>query len=129
MVVAIDLLMLSARTAGAGGVWLGVAHAYAPLLVFLAAVLPAGLASLNGIAFQSECLRIAERSAVMAEVLGECRDECERLEAEMTRARASGADPGAWTLEAIELGERCAQLTCDDVAEWSVLYSRDLLDV
>jgi len=38
------------------------------------------------------------------------------------------ADPGGWTLEALDLGEVCAQMLSDEVAEWSVLYSRDLLE-
>ncbi|MDA0659935.1 MAG: hypothetical protein O3C60_13995 [Planctomycetota bacterium] len=44
-------------------------HAYTPWLVFLAAVLPAMVASLNGIRFQSECERLANRSAVMVRML------------------------------------------------------------
>jgi hypothetical protein len=107
-------------------------HSYTPALIFLAAVLPAAVASLNSIRFQSECLRIAERSAVMVEMLEGWRAECDVLRTRMRTAREEQGgrtgDPGAWTLEAVELGESCAQMTSDEVAEWSVLYSRDLLE-
>ncbi len=108
-------------------------HSYTPALVFLAAVLPAAVASLNSIRFQSECLRIAERSAVMVEMLewvaGGVRGAA-HTHADVARGSraAPNDDPGAWTLEAVELGESCAQMTSDEVAEWSVLYSRDLLE-
>ncbi len=45
-------------------------HGVAPYMVFMATVLPAVVASLNGINFQSECCRLAERSAVMRVILG-----------------------------------------------------------
>ncbi|MGH7633910.1 MAG: hypothetical protein ACRENC_09290, partial [Gemmatimonadaceae bacterium] len=112
--------------------WVETGHSYGPALVFLAAVLPAAVASLNSIRFQSECLRIAERSAVMVEMLDGWRAECDVLRTRMRGSRehpeGRGRDPGAWTLEAVELGEACAQMTSDEVAEWSVLYSRDLLE-
>lgn len=45
--------------------WNGVLHFVFPGLIFLAAVLPAAVAAFNGIRFQSECQRLAERSSVM----------------------------------------------------------------
>jgi hypothetical protein len=99
------------------------------VLIFFAAVLPAVVASLNGIRFQSECLRIAERSAVMVKVLEGYRGECDRLEAKLVTVRADpNSDPGGWTLDVLDVAESCAQVTADEVAEWSVLYSRALLE-
>jgi len=132
IIVSIDVAVILARLTGLRNEWVEAGHAYAPALVFLAAVLPAAVASLNSIRFQSECLRIAERSAVMVEMLEGWRAECEVLRARMRTSRdeqdGRTHDPGAWTLEAVELGESCAQMTGDEVAEWSVLYSRDLLE-
>jgi hypothetical protein len=130
IIVSLDVLLIVARLTGLRSEWVEAGHTYGPALVFLAAVLPAVVASLNSIRFQSECLRIAERSAVMVELLEGCRAECEVLRTRMQGARANGGthDPGGWTLEALELGEVCAQMISDEVAEWSVLYSRDLLE-
>lgn len=130
IIVFLDLLLILARLLGVRGGLVEAGHSYGPVLVFFAAVLPAAVASLNSIRFQSECLRIAERSAVMVGMLEGCRAECEVLQARMRAAHAnSGAgDPGGWTLEAFDLGEVCAQMLSDEVAEWSVLYSRDLLE-
>lgn len=44
-------------------------HPVTLLLMFCAALLPAVVASLNGVRFQSECQRLAERSAVMRTIL------------------------------------------------------------
>jgi hypothetical protein len=130
IIVSMDLALILARLTGLRSGWVEAGHSYGPALVFLAAVLPAAVASLNSIRFQSECLRIAERSAVMVEMLDGWRAECDVLRTRMRGAREHGGDrdPGAWTLEAVELGEACAQMTSDEVAEWSVLYSRDLLE-
>ena len=130
IIVFLDLLLILARLLGWRSAWVEAGHSYGPVLVFFAAVLPAVVASLNSIRFQSECLRIAERSAVMVEMLEGCRAECGVLQARMRAARAQDGldDPGAWTLEALDVGEVCAQMLSDEVAEWSVLYSRDLLE-
>ncbi|HEV2181883.1 MAG TPA: hypothetical protein VGR59_16255 [Gemmatimonadaceae bacterium] len=130
IIVFLDLLLILARLLGFRSVWVEAGHSYGPVLVFFAAVLPAVVASLNSIRFQSECLRIAERSAVMVEMLEGCRAECEVLRARMRTARTDDGtgDRGGWTLEALDLGEVCAQMLSDEVAEWSVLYSRDLLE-
>ncbi len=130
IIVFLDLLLILTRLLGLRSAWVEAGHSYGPVLVFFAAVLPAVVASLNSIRFQSECLRIAERSAVMVEMLEGCRAECGVLQARMRAGRANdGADdPGGWTLEALDLGEACAQMLSDEVAEWSVLYSRDLLE-
>lgn len=127
-IVAVDLAILSAVVAGADVPWIRIAHEYSPMLVFFAAVLPAIVAALNSIGFQSECLRIAERSATMVRILERRRDTCEQLESRIRKARTDPADPGAWTLETLEFAESCAQIVTDEVAEWSVLYSRELLE-
>lgn len=49
--------------------WLPFAKTATPWLIFFSALLPAVVAALGGIRFQSECQRLAERSAVMRVLL------------------------------------------------------------
>ena len=128
VVVMLDLLILAAMGMGIHHRVIEVAHENSPWLIFLAAVLPAVVASLNSISFQSECLRIAERSEMTAKVLRERQTECLGLIAKLDSAAHDPDDLGSASLEAIELAESCAQIATDEVAEWSVLYSKELLE-
>lgn len=152
-------------------------HEFTPWLVFMAAVLPAAVGSLNGIRFQSECQRLAERSAVMRAILGgrtprAARQEPEgffqklrralwtrpsafvrsllpflfdakaalprdpagsklaaadRLMNRITRHAASAAtDPGSWAPEVLRYAESVADTFVQEVAEWSVLYAKEV---
>ncbi len=116
-------------------------HAASPWLLFLAALLPAAVAALNGLRFQSECRRLAERSATLRVILGgrpaapanprqitggrgrQAMDLGQRIAA----AHADPAtDPGAWSLDTLLLAERIAEDCTREVAEWSVLYAKEL---
>jgi len=113
-------------------------HGITPWLVFLAAVLPAVVAGLNGVRFQSECQRLAERSAVMRVIMGgrSARPAdgidggrfaaAERLLARMER----NADntPGSWSLDALRFTEKIANDFVQEVAEWSVLYAKEVAE-
>ena len=152
-------------------------HHYTPWLVFMAAVLPAAVGSLNGIRFQSECQRLAERSAVMRAILGgrtprAAHSEPKRLsqkllDAVWTKPAAfvkslfpflfnakpalprdpkgsklaaadrlmgrinrhmdgSAPDPGSWTPEVLRYAESVADTFIQEVAEWSVLYTKEV---
>ena len=103
------------------------AHLAAPWLMFLAALLPAAVASLNGLRFQSECQRRAERSLHLHRVLGGRRRQIAELAARMDAAAARPDDDiGAWTLDALRAGERVAGDCVLEVADWSVLYAKEL---
>jgi len=68
--VAVDIALAVALLAGwVPKRWEEALHGTTPWLVFFAALLPAVVASLNGIRFQSECQRLAERSAIMRTIL------------------------------------------------------------
>ena len=117
-------------------------HGHAPWLLFLAAVLPAAVASLNGLRFQGESARLAERSAMLRLILGgrprdalanppeitggrgqQAADLLDRIE----RAQSDPAtDPGAWSLDTLRLTERIADDCVREVGEWSVLYAKEL---
>jgi hypothetical protein len=110
-------------------------------LVFLAAAIPAAVAALNGIRFQSECQRLSERSSAMFTILrgrrrkddnprlGGRGAEITRLLSRLHRAAASPAtDPGAWALESLHLTEKIANDFVQEVAEWSVLYAKELVE-
>ena len=112
-------------------------HFLPPWLVFFTAVLPAIVASLNGIRFQSECERLAERSVLMRAVLygrdfdknkpGGLWGRANRLCLEIEQSRNDPAtDPGAWTEQALELAEQVARDFVDEATEWSVLYSKEV---
>lgn len=152
-------------------------HHYTPWLVFLAAVLPAAVASLNGIRFQSECRRLAERSAVMRAILsgrsrktkpeepktfwaklkhllwhrpltfiqtlfpfasqlklgtplnpmGSKLAAAEKLQARMATAASNpSTDLASWTPEVLRLSESVASVFVQEVAEWSVLYAKEV---
>jgi len=90
----------------------------APMLIAMAAVLPAAVASLNGVQFQSECSRLADRSEHMAVQLGQLEE------------RSSLARLRPLTLaDALHLGEDVAKSTIDEVAEWSAIYGKDFVEM
>jgi hypothetical protein len=100
--------------------------------------LPAIVASLNGINFQSECYRLAERSAVMRVILGgkpntpliggrlqDTKALSKRIDI-VSQAKAS--DPCAWSVEVLHLSEKIATDLVQEVAEWSVLYAKEVVE-
>ncbi|AUB82773.1 hypothetical protein [Candidatus Thiodictyon syntrophicum] len=126
-VVAFDLLLLvlylTHRLPWAD--W--IKHDLAPWLIFLAAVLPAAVASCNGLRFQGETRRLAERSKRLARVLGGRAAAAQGLAGRLAQARAQPAtDPGAWSLDILRLAERVAEDCLHEVADWSVLYAKEL---
>jgi hypothetical protein len=90
----------------------------APLLIALAAILPAAVASLNGVRFQSECARLADRSQHMAAQLRQLEDR-----SGLARLRPLSL------LDALRLGEDVAKSTIDEVAEWSAIYGKDFVEM
>jgi hypothetical protein len=150
-----------------------------PWLVVLTALLPAIVAALGGVRFQSECQRLAERSAVMRVLLGgrvpghheapptglwprlkwrivrffkttwlvlrhlvswppappETQftggrwQEATALAAHIAEARKhTDTDPAAWSHDALRLAERTAGDFVQEVAEWSVLYAKEVAE-
>jgi hypothetical protein len=93
-------------------------HDGATLLVSLAAILPAAIASLNGVRFQSECARLADRSEHMAVQLKAIEDRAGLLDLRPLRA-----------LDALRLAEDVATLTIDEVAEWSAIYGKEFVEM
>jgi hypothetical protein len=131
VILASDLLHLLPMWAAA------TMHGFTPWLMFLAALLPAAVAGLNGIRFQSECRRLAERSAVIRTILrGRDRSdgvrggrwaEADRLAAEIARARIRpDTDPAAWAADVLDLTERVAGDFVQEVGEWSALYAKEV---
>jgi hypothetical protein len=123
--VVIDLSILSGVVD-----WLHHLHPLTPWLIFLAALLPAAVASLNGIHFQSECDRLADRSTVMEKLLKDHADKAQELAECIKRAHGHPVtDPGAWSAVVLRLAENCARDLVEEVAEWSVLYGKDVSEV
>ena len=93
-------------------------RAATPTLIAMAAVLPAAVASLNGVQFQSECARLADRSEHMAAQL-------RQLEERSSLARLRPIR----LIDALRLGEDIARSTIDEVAEWSAIYGKDFVEM
>jgi hypothetical protein len=90
----------------------------APALIGLAAILPAAVASLNGVRFQSECARLADRSDHMVARL-------RQLEEKSGQARLRPLR----LLDVLRLAEDIARSTVDEVVEWSALYGKDFVEM
>ena len=90
----------------------------APLLIAVAAILPAAVASLNGVRFQSEASRLGDRSQQMAISLAQL----------AARSLEPGRRP-VGLVDAMRLGDDVAKLTIDEVAEWSALYGKDFVEM
>lgn len=102
-------------------------HHAAPFLVFSTAVLPAAVAGLNGIRFQSECRRLADRSFVMTRLLQRNVDQSQTLADKIARQKDNGeTDLGSWTPDVLRLAEAIARDMVEEVAEWSVIYAKEL---
>jgi hypothetical protein len=108
-------------------------------LVFFAAFLPTAVASLNGIRFQSECRRLAERSGVMRVILeghskGSSRNRgkdglAQQLLDHIKREQKDKeGDPGSWIPEVLRFAESVAHVFVDEVSEWSILYAKEVAE-
>jgi hypothetical protein len=89
-----------------------------PALIGLAAILPAAVASLNGVRFQSECARLSDRSDHMAARLGQLEER-----AGLARLRPPRL------LDVLRLAEDVARSTVDEVAEWSAVYGKEFVEM
>jgi nucleoside 2-deoxyribosyltransferase len=111
-------------------------HAHAVWILFCAAVFPVMVASLNSIRFQSECERLAERSAIVKIFLdgrperpGGRMQEAENLGARINKAAmGKSPDPGSWIVDTMLLGESVAQDLTREVSEWGMLYAKELAE-
>ncbi|MBV8683700.1 MAG: hypothetical protein JO111_12565 [Caulobacteraceae bacterium] len=122
-VVGADLILLVlswtlGESGAVGQLSRAVEHRLTPTFILIAAVLPAAIASLAGIRFQSECARLADRSQHMAAQLHEVAQRAELLDLRPVRA-----------LDALRLAEDVATLTIDEVVEWSAIYGKAMVEM
>jgi hypothetical protein len=128
LVVAVDIGMLSLETCHCGPGFLELPWSGA-LLVSLAAVIPAIVASLNGIIFQSECQRLFDRSSFMINIFREHGHFIESLAKDIEAdLRSEAQQLGSWTLPALLRAEALTRFTIGEAAEWSVLYAKTMFD-
>jgi len=127
LVVAVDVLILGSILFGASSGVALLLRPIAPFLVLSSAVLPAAVAGLNGLRFQAECRRLADRSIVMARLL---QRSAERGRALADEIASEAANPdtaaGSWTPEVLDHVERIARHMVEEVSEWSVVYAKEL---
>jgi hypothetical protein len=139
VVVAVDLLLVGAKVGHwLPHDWVPAAKQATPWLIFVSAVLPAVVAALGGVRFQSECQRLAERSAVMRVMLrgrGKVTEEPRAgrwalADALSRRIATAAGDPntdvGSWSHDVLRLTERVATDFVQEAAEWSVLYAKEV---
>ena len=98
-----------------------------PGFLFLAAALPAAVASLNGIRFQTECARLADRSTHMQRMLAVLESRARAVIAEIEPHCPDTAVVPGHTMDVLHLAEDCATLTVDEVAEWSFVYAKEIV--
>lgn len=103
-------------------------HSWSVWLLFAATVLPAAVASLNGLRFQSECQRLAERSDIMFGLLKDRLAQADHLREEMRTVAGTADDLGSHGAKVLELAENVARELVEEVAEWSVIYAKDVTD-
>lgn len=151
-VVALDLVLIGGKVMH----WLPesivpVAKFATPWLIFISAILPAVVAALGGVSFQAECQRLAERSDVMQAILAgrerrhshsggqaDAREKAEKgghwkiaddLSVQIDAAQSDpSTDIGSWSHNTLRLTERVATDFVHEVAEWSVLYAKEVND-
>lgn len=140
-IVGIDLLIIGGKQLHLfPPAWVPVLKLATPILICISAVLPAVIAALGGLRFQSECQRLAKQSAVMRVLLhghahpqlGDpqgCHDLAEALVSRIALAQKLPAtDLGSWSHDALRLTERVATDFVQEAAKWHVLYAKELSD-
>ncbi len=90
-----------------------------PLVLMLAAIVPAVVSSFNALRVQTEARGLAERSRAMGGMLGEQQEKYERLITEITQS----THKGAFTERAMTLVTETAQIMIDEVTEWTFIYA------
>jgi len=140
-VVGIDLILLGGEHLGWWPHhWTPFLRDLTPALIAVSAILPAVIAAMSGIRFQSECKALAERSATMRVILEGRRPEipgsgriveAARLKDRVKAAAESPAadtNLGSWCHDVLRLTERVATDFVHEAAEWSVLYTKEVND-
>lgn len=89
-------------------------------LVVLTALLPAMMATLNGILFQSQAEQLADRHGAMAEALAVLAEEATELQQRL----ASGAFETSGSHAVLSLTERSVRLMAEEVSEWATMYNQ-----
>lgn len=90
------------------------------VLVFLTALLPALMATLNGILFQSQAEQLADRHGAMVDALARLRDDARSLQQQL----ASGSFETSGSQAVLTLTERTVRLMAEEVGEWATMYNQ-----
>lgn len=120
--VSIDLVLVLLKIFHAFPDWTKAIVNLSGVLMFLAAVFPAAIASMNGYRFQSEASRLSDRSQIMIDVIERHKG---RFDALQTRLQQPN-NLGSWNVRAMKEMEECEQSMVKEVTEWCVLYSKEV---
>lgn len=99
-----------------------------PLLMALTILLPTVITTLNGIIFQTEARKIAFRSQLIHSRINALLQTLEAKRAHITNSSNTPGYEGSYAIEVLEVLYKMAAITTDEVAEWSLLYEKPVLD-
>jgi len=127
--VVVDLAIAVAYTGGSP-VLAKIHHVWTPWLIFGATLLPALIATAHGLRSKTEAPRLADRHRVMEARILERRDELRRLLSAIEAETDGAAKPRrARNADVLLLAEVIAQDFINEVADWSVIYDKEVPDL
>ncbi|MBL9154474.1 MAG: hypothetical protein JNK37_18430 [Verrucomicrobiales bacterium] len=126
-IVALDIGLIAFKLTHPPDAVAGALQTISAWLIFLAGLLPAVVAAIHGVRYQSECQRLSDRSLMMARLLDTHGDRLDNLRHLIDQHLTNPADdPGSWTAEVLHATEACARDLIEEAAEWTVLYSKEI---
>jgi hypothetical protein len=116
--------------AGLFGVWPERVHFFekfgGPLIMVSVAIIPALVASYNGLKSQTESSKLAERAGSMIELLDGLNLKYQELRDRIARQKGQPDNPGSFTSETISLLNDTASIMIQEVTEWTFIYSGEV---
>jgi hypothetical protein len=100
----------------------GLISAIGLVLVVCTALLPAIMATINAILFQSQFEQLAERAKHMSETLTDLHNDANKLHIELQTSGSFDAS------RILALAEKCAAVLAEEVAEWAMMSKQKLRD-
>ncbi|MBL9183838.1 MAG: hypothetical protein JNN17_16985 [Verrucomicrobiaceae bacterium] len=133
-IVGFDLVLLGIKILHWPHALYGFAKLATPWLIAASAILPAVVAAISGIRFQSECQALAERSDVMRSILVGREEkktgryaQADGLALSIAEQSSNPAtEVGSWSHDVLRFTEHLATDFVQEAAEWSVVYAKEV---
>ncbi|MFP9099527.1 hypothetical protein ACLI09_10760 [Flavobacterium sp. RHBU_24] len=101
-----------------------IAGILSPFILGIIILAPAIVTTINSMIFQTEARRIAFRSQLAFDQIKSISDKLQEKIQDIERE----PDKGSRVIEILELINTMAEMTTDEVAEWSILYEKPILE-